>query len=134
MSTDFIKMINSINSDTINLTIEDIYNFRKLNREIYNKAELIGDLNGDLLKVRDIRHINKIGVDLSNYTVELYDNNANNLNTAISDITNILKGFLKRFSYLSSLTYEDSDKYEYYLNMYPLIDVLKCGDSIIISL
>ena len=131
---DFIRVLNNIEVNPNTLTIEDVYNFRKLNREIYNKAELMGDLNGDLLKVRDIRRLNLIGVDLAMFSITLQDTDNKKLNMALADITNILKGFLKRFSYLSSLTYDESDKYEYYLNMYPLYDIIKCGNQIIITL
>lgn len=131
---DFIKVLNNIGAESATLNINDIYNFRKLNREIYNKAELIGDLNGDLLKVRDIRRLNLISVDLAMFSITLQDTDDKKLNIAINDIKNILKGFLRRFSYLSSLSYEDSDKYEYYLNMYPLYDIIKCGNQVIITL
>ena len=68
------------------------------------------------------------------FSITLQDTDDKKLNIAINDIKNILKGFLRRFSYLSSLSYEDSDKYEYYLNMYPLYDIIKCGNQVIITL
>lgn len=132
--TDFIKVLNMANNNSAILTIEDVYNFRKLNREIYAKGDLIGDLNGDLLKIRDIRKINLISVDLSMFSITLEDPDDKKLSNALNDISSVLKGFLRRFSYLSSLTAEDADKYEYYLNMYPLIDIVKCGNSVVITL
>lgn len=132
--TDFIRVLNMANNNPATLTIEDVYNFRKLNREIYTKGDLIGDLNGDLLKIRDVRKINLISVDLSMFSITLEDPDDKKLSNALNDISSVLKGFLRRFSYLSSLTTEDADKYEYYLNMYPLIDVVKCGNSVVITL
>lgn len=132
--TDFIRVLNMANNNPAILTIEDVYNFRKLNREIYAKGDLIGDLNGDLLKIRDVRKINLISVDLSMFSITLEDPDDKKLSNALNDISSVLKGFLRRFSYLSSLTAEDADKYEYYLNMYPLIDVVKCGNSVVITL
>jgi hypothetical protein len=131
---DFIKVINMANNVNVNLSIEDIYNFRKLNREIYTKGDLIGDLNGDLLKVRDIKRINLISVDLTMFSITLEDTDDQKLSNALDEISKVLKGFLKRFSYLSSLTAEEADKYEYYLNMYPVIDVIKCGNSVLVTM
>ena len=127
---DFIKVLNIGNT----LTAEDMYNFRKLNREIYTKGDLIGDLNGDLLKVRDIKKINLISVDLAMFSITLEDSDEQKLSNALDEISRVLKGFLKRFSYLSSLSSEDADKYEYYLNMYPVIDVIRCGNSVTITI
>ena len=133
--TDFIKVLNMNENGAVNaLTIEDIYNFRKLNREIYTKGDLIGDLNGDLLKIRDIRKVSLISVDLNMFNVTLEDHDHKKLSNALDDIASVLQGFLKRFSYLSSLTSEDADKYEYYLNMYPLFDVVCCGNTVIVTL
>ena len=132
--TDFIRVLNMANNNSATLTIEDVYNFRKLNREIYTNGDLIGDLNGDLLKIRDVRKINLISVDLSMFSITLEDPDDKKLSNALNDISSVLKGFLRRFSYLSSLTAEDADKYEYYLNMYPLIDIVKCGNSVVVTL
>ena len=133
--TDFIRVLNMANnSANNNITIEDIYNFRKLNREIYTKGDLIGDLNGDLLKIRDVRKINLISVDLSMFSITLEDSDNKKLSLALDDINSVLKSFLRRFSYLSSLTAEDADKYEYYLNMYSMIDIVRCGNSVVVTL
>ena len=131
---DFIKVINMANTNNAPLAMEDVYNFRKLNREIYTKGDLIGDLNGDLLKVRDIKGINLISVDLAMFSITLEDPDEQKISSALEEINNVLRRFLKRFSYLSSLTAEESDKYEYYLNMYSLIDIVKCGNSVIVTL
>ena len=131
---DFIKVLNIASKGSNNLDINDLYNFRKLNREIYNKGDLIGDLNGDLMKIRDIKKINLISIDLSMYSITLEDPDEQKINSALAEINNVLRGFLKRFSYLSSLTSEEADKYELYLNTYSLIDIIKCGNSVLITL
>ena len=132
---DFIKVLNTASNNTSNdLTIEDVYKFRKLNREIYTKGDLIGDLNGDLMKIRDVKRISLISIDLSMYSITLEDPDDQKISSALNEITNVLRNFLKRFSYLSSLSSEEADKYEHYLNTTSLIDVIKCGNSTLITL
>ena len=116
------------------ISIEDIYKFRTLNREVYDKAELLADLTGTLFKVRDVKGINKMSIDLSQYSISIEDSNEKKVSAAIVEIENILVSFLRRFSYLSSLDTESADKYEYFLDHFSVMDVIKCGNSATMTL
>ena len=134
MSIDFMNTLNDKNLTNECININDVYTFRALNRDIYNKADMIGDLTGTIMKVRDVKGINKISIDVSQYSVSLEDSNQNKLDSAVAEINNILVSFVKRFSYLSSLTEEEADKYEYFITHFPMMDVVKCGNSGVITI
>jgi len=133
INNDFMKVIKGGEALEC-ISIDDVYKFRAINREIYDKADMLGDLTGTILKVRDVKGINKIAIDTAQYSITLEDTDNNKLDSAISEIENILKSFVKRFSYLSSLTDEVADKYEYFVTTFSMVDVVKCGNSVVITI
>ncbi len=123
-----------VTNSPVQVTINDIYEFRKFNRETFTKADMIGDLSGVLLNIRNITKVEKVFVDVSNFLLVFEDSkNQNRLGKSVIEADKALRDFLRRFSYMSNLPDELADKYELYLKSYPIFDIIQIGNSIKIS-
>ena len=111
--------------------INKYYEYREIIREIYNKAELIGDLNGKIFNIRDnFDFVTEIKTDLKANFVSIAIPNKNTesmidmLDLAISGLRETLLNFITEYYYMSA-NIKDSVDFMHWLACAEIFDVIQ---------
>ena len=111
--------------------INKYYEYREIIREIYSKAELIGDLNGKIFNIRDnFDFVTEIKTDLrANFvSIAIPNKNAESmidmLDLAISGLREILLNFITEYYYMST-NLKDPTDFMHWLACAEIFDVIQ---------
>lgn len=111
--------------------INKYYEYREIIREIYNKAELIGDLNGKIFNIRDnFDFVTEIKTDLKANFVSIAIPNKNPesmidmLDLAISGLRETLLNFITEYYYMSA-NIKDPVDFMHWLACAEIFDVIQ---------